>query len=444
MEALNFSARRRVSCILTILGFATCPAWADDLQTAYTQAVDTSPVIAQARAQTDAGIAGKSLARANLRPHVGAGASGGMNSAYLTGFGPTPISTGYHSDSFSVTLTQYVFNGQTLTALKQADSRLEASEAALAYAEQSVALQVTQAYFGVLQAQANERVAQQQTGLLQSIADQTNTNLQVGTGDIISVQEAQSQLDAAKADLIVARNAVAIARDQLEQLTHRPPGELRDVTTLQAMGPQPDTPGPWLDTALENQPLLHQAQATLKTAEEQVQFEKRARWPALSLNGIGQHAAGTLIPPLTLNQVGAVLSLSIPIYEGGSTRAAIQQAQALSRASRESEASLQDQIKLATQTAFASLQNSVAQFEATQQAVASSKVALEGTRTGYEIGTRSIVDLLTAATNYAAVRRNYYLALYTQLVARAQLKAAAGVLTPQDIDSINALLDGNH
>ncbi len=440
---LNFSAWKQILSIGMFLGLAGGSTLADDLQSVYLQAEATSPVIAEARALMDADVAGKSLARSNLRPHINAGASGGMNSAYVTGFGPTPISTGYHSDTFSVSLTQSIFNGQTLIALKQADSRIQAGEAALAYAQQSIALQVTQAYFGVLQAQANERVAQQQTGLLQNIADQTNTNLQVGTGDIISVQEAQSQLDAAKADLIVARNAVAIARNQLEQLTHRPAGALRDVTALQAMGPEPGTLGPWLDTARKSQPLLQQAKATLKTAEQQVQFERRALWPTLSLNGLGEHAAGTLLPPLAFNEVGAALSVSIPIYEGGSTRAAIRQAEALSRASRDNAADLQDRITLATQTAFVSLQNSVAQFQARRQSVTSARVSLDGTRTGYEIGSRSIIDLLTAATNYALAQRSYYLALYTQLVARAQLKAAAGVLTPQDIAALNALLDGD-
>lgn len=444
MNALNFSAIRQKLSMLMLLGVAIAPASADDLQTVYRQAADTSPVIAQARAQMDADLAGKSLVLSNFRPHIVANASGGMNSGYVTGFGAIPISTGYHSDVFSVSLTESIFNGQTLTALKQADSRIQASAAALAYAQQSIALQVTQAYFGVLQAQANARVAQQQTTLLQSIADQTNTNLQVGTGDIISVQEAQSQLDAAKADLIVAKNAVSIAQNQLEQLTHHPAGTLRDVTALQALGPQPETVGPWLDIALKNQPLLQQAKATLKTAEEQVQFERRALWPTLSLSAIGQHAAGTLLPPLAFNQAGGALNLTIPIFEGGSTRTAIRQAHALSRASRENAVNLQDQIKLATQTAFLDLQNSVAQLQARQQAVTSARVSLDSTHTGYDIGSRSIIDLLTATTNYAVAQRNYYLALYTQLVARVQLKAAAGILTPQDIEAINALLDGNH
>ncbi|HUV71133.1 MAG TPA: TolC family outer membrane protein [Terracidiphilus sp.] len=443
---LTFRSLALSISLLVICGGVTLnavPSMAEDLQAVYQQAASTSPAIAQARAQLDADLAGKPLARAALLPHINADASGGMNTARVTGFGSQTISTGYHSDVFSASLTESIFDGQAYTAMKQSDSRILASKAALAYAQQVVALEVTQAYFGVLQAQANQRVAQQQMDLLQSIDKQTRASLQVGSGDIISVQEVQAQLDAAGADLITAKNAVTIAKSQLERLTHQPVEALQDITTLQPTGPQPDTIGPWLEAALKNQPLLQQAQATWKVSEQQVQYAKRARWPTLTLSGIGQHAAGMLVPPVAIDQVGASLNLSIPIYEGGRTRAGIHQAEALSKASRASVANIQDQIKLDTQTAFLDLQNSVAQFRAAQQFVTSAKVSMDGTRKGYEIGSRSIIDLLTATTNYAAAQRNYYLALYTQLVARTQLKAAAGVLTPADIEAINTLLDSS-
>ncbi len=444
----TLKVRRRVHAVLLIVSWGSVFGWADptladDLKTAYQQAASTSPVLAQARAQLDAELASRPLARAALLPHINAGASGGMNTAHVTGFGAQPLSTGYHSDIFSASLTESIFNGQALTAMKQANSRIQASQAAMAFAEQLVALEVTKAYFSVLQAQANERVARQQMDLLQSICDQTTASLKVGTGDIISVQEVQAQLDAARADVITAKNTVAIAKSQLQRLTHHPVGTLQDITTLQALGPQPDAIEPWLAAALNNQPLLQQAQQTLKVSEQQVQFARRARWPTLSMSGVGQHAAGILIPPVAIDQGGASLNLSIPIYEGGSTRARIHEAEALARASKANVANVQDQIKLDTQTAFLELQNSVAQFRATQQSVTSAQVSLAGTRKGYEIGSRSIIDLLTATTNLAAAQRNYYLALYTQLVARTQLKAAAGVLTPQDIESINTLLSSN-
>lgn len=412
----------------------------EDLATAYQQAAHSSPIIAQARAQLDAELAGKPLARSILLPHLNAGASGGMYTGHVTGFGAQTISTGYHSDVFSASLTESLFDGQGLVALKQADSRIQASEAALAYAQEIVALGVAEAYFGVLQAQANERVAQQQVVLLRGIHDEAKASLKVGTGDIITVQEARAQLDAADADLVTAKNAVAVAKSGLERLTHRAVGTLRDVRTLRAIGPQPDTVDAWVAAALKNQPLLRQARATVHVSEQQVAYAKRARWPTLTLSGIGQHAAGTLIPPVAIDQVGASLNLSIPIFEGGHTRASIRQAKALARANQEILANTRDQIKLDTQTAFLDLKNSVAQYQAAEQSVASAKVSLDATRKGFEIGSRSIIDLLTATTQLASAQRTYYLALYTQLLARVQLKAAAGVLSAQDLQAINTLL----
>ena len=450
-EGMRVIAVRRLRSALSVilLGAVWCVTLAaaqpaeEDLETAYQQAAGSSPLIAQARARLDADLAGKPLARSALLPHLSAAAGGGMNTGHVTGFGAQTISTGYHSDVFSASLTESLFDGQSVIAMRQADSRIQASEAALAYAEQLVALEVTRGYFGVLQAQANERVAKQQVELLQNIRDQTNASLKVGTGDIIAVEEAQAQLDAANAYLIQTKNAVAVAKNELESLTHHSVGRLRDVSKLEATGPHPDAVGAWVAAALKNQPLLRQARATLHVSEQQVQFAERGRWPKLTLSGVAQHAAGTLIPPVAVDQSGASLNLQIPIFEGGHTRASIHQARALARANRENLAGMQDQIKLETQTAFLEFENSVAQYETAQQSVTSAKVSLDGTRKGYEIGSRSIIDLLTATSNYAAAQRNYYLALYTQLVARTRLKAAAGVLTPLDIENINFLLNGD-
>lgn len=427
------------SCIFAALPLCTR---AEDLQSDYQQAVASSPRIARAQAQLDAQLAGKPLARSALLPHLEAKASGGMNTARVTGFGPQTLSTGYHSDVFSATLTQSIFDGQARAAVAESESRILAGRAALASAEQDVAVAVVQAYFSVLRAEADQRVAQDQANLLTSIHKEATARLDTGMGDIIAVREAQARLDSAKADLIAATNAVAVAKSQLEELTHQPVGALRDVNDLKPAGPEPPTAGPWIEAALKNQPLLRQKQAELKAADQQAEYERRAWWPTLTFSGIGQHSAGALIPTVAVDQIGASLNLSIPIYEGGRIRSRARQAEALSRASSSDLAETADQIRVETRVAFLDLETSVARFQAAQAAVDSSRIALDATRKGFEIGSRSMIDLLTSTTQLASVQRTFSLALYTQLVARVQLKAAAGVLSGQDIDSINALLTG--
>ncbi len=430
---------QRLCQLLPLTALLAGPAAADNLLEAYRQAFATDPALAQARAELQAEMQGKPLARSALLPHLGAAASVGDNTARITGFG-APISTGYLSNSYSVSLTQAVFNGQAFTALKQAGSRIQASEAALAYTEQQLALQVATAYFNVLQAQAQDRVAEKQEKLLDSIYRQTQANLQVGTGDIIAVNEALASLDAAKANVIKARNAVSVAQRSLQRLTHHPVGILEDLGHFEAMGPQPDQTQPWVTMALKSQPLLHQAEAQLHTAQEQVEYNRRERWPKIDLQGIASHELGSPFPGVDFNQIGASLNLSMPLYEGGSISASVQQAQAQAQSSVDHLANLRDEVTLNTQTAFLNLQDSVAQLHAAKETVASAKVSLEGTRKGYEVGTRSIIDLLNTATDYIRAEQDYNVALYNQVVARVQLKAAAGVLTAADLESINALL----
>ena len=425
---------------LTIL-FAG-PAAADDLLEAYQQAYATDPALAQARAELRAEFQDKPLARSALLPHLGAAASVGDNTARITGFG-APISTGYLSNSYSVSLTQAVFNGQAFTALKQAGSRIQASEAALIYTEQQFALQVTTAYFNVLQAQAQDLVAEKQEKLLDSIYRQTQANLRVGTGDIVAVNEALASLDAAKANVIKARNAVAVAQRALQRLTHHPVGILDNLGRFEAMGPQPDNMQDWVDSAIKSQPLIRQAQAQLETAHEQVEYNRRARWPVLDLRGIASHELGSPFPGMVMNQAGVSLNLNVPLYEGGHISASVQQAQAQAMASNDHLGSVRDEVTLNTQTAFLNLKDSVAQLRAAKETVASAKVSLEGTRKGYEVGTRSIIDLLNTATDYIRAEQDYNVALYNQVVSRVQLKAAAGVLTAADLESINALLSKN-
>ena len=86
------------------------------------------------------------------------------------------------NERYGITLTQPLFNGQTLSALALARARVRAGAAALAQTEQRVIEAVTDAYFGVLKAQADARVATREQRLLADIYRQTRAFLRVGKG----------------------------------------------------------------------------------------------------------------------------------------------------------------------------------------------------------------------------------------------------------------------
>ncbi len=435
----NYVCKIRLILFL-VLTTISCHAIADNLLEAYRQAYFSDHALKQAQAELLAKLQDKPLARSTLFPHLGVGASMGESKANITGFG-NPVSEGYPTKNYSVNLVQPIFDGQALAALNQASSRIQAAESALSYTEQQLALNVTTAYFGVLQAYAQNRVMEEQEKLLNSIFRQAEANLQVGTGDIIAVREARSGLDVANADLIKSRNALAVAQHALERLTHHSIGNLDDLGYFKALGPQPDKLQPWVSMAIKSQPLIHQAKAQLRTAQEQVIYERRKRWPKVNLQAFASHSLGFPFPGVIFNQVGVSVNLSMSVYEGGSISASVEQSQAQVLAMADHLGSLRDEITLNTQTAFLNLENSVAELKAANESVASAKISLDATRKGYEVGVRSIIDLLSTATDYIRARQNYNLARYSQVMARIQLKAAAGVLNMTDLESVNAMLD---
>ncbi|WP_158006492.1 TolC family protein, partial [Acidithiobacillus thiooxidans] len=152
---------------------------------------------------------------------------------------------------------------------------------------------------------------------------------------------------------------------------------------------------------------------------------------------------GNPFPGLVMNQAGVSLNLSVPLYEGGNISASVQKAQAQTVASVDHVANVRDDVTLNTQTAFLNLKNSVAQLKAAKETVDSAKLSLEGTRKGYEVGTRSIIDLLHTATDYVRAEQDYNVAFYNQVIARVQLKAASGQINMADLQAINALLVRN-
>ena len=392
------------------------------------------------------------LARSAIMPTVNASADIYRDHTDITGFGKDfgssspaasafgDITETYTGGSYSVSLSQSLVNGQAWAGLRSASARVRAGEAAVKAAEQDLIRQVTEAYFGVLMARADERVALGQKALLKEILDQARANLNIGSGDIISLKEAQASFDTARSRCISAQNAVELALQQLRRLTQQDPGPLDDVGPITALGPVPDQVAPWIITAEANQPLLEQVREEHRAAADQVDIARRARWPDLFLSAGYGYNKGNFLPSVETKNLQVGLVCNLPFYEGGRISAQIAKARAQEAASQYRMEDLRDRIELNTRNAFLTLKNSVSRFNAAGQALDSARTSLDATRKGYEIGARSIIDLLTSAQAYENIQRDYYQALYDHVLARVRLKWAAGIINETDVTAINELL----
>ncbi|NIA20014.1 MAG: TolC family outer membrane protein [Xanthomonadaceae bacterium] len=416
------------------------PAYGLNLLAAYRQAAASDPLLARARANLELAKTYKPLAKSSLLPELRAGAGVNRKHSRITGAGPETIDESIWGNEYSITLKQPVFDGQAYVSLRAAESRLKAGEAALMWADQDLIHRVCRLYFGVLQAQADAKRAASNQALFQKIYLKTKAAMEVGTGNRVDLQESLARRDAAAAELVKARNQVLVAKKKLAVLIHQPVEVIADVVPLTPRGPEPDRMDLWVKSALDNQPVLDQARQQLQVSRDEVEIARRERWPRLDFIADAGYLKGGFLPEVKDHQESAGFYISFPLYLGGSISARTSQARAAAKAGEQTLASIADQVKVATQSAFLFLRDSVAILEAAERSMKSAGLALAATKKGYEVGERNIIDLMDTAEDYHEAQKRYFVSLYNHLLARIELKTAAGVVSVNDIESINSLL----
>ena len=134
------------------------------------------------------------------------------------------------------------------------------------------------------------------------------------------------------------------------------------------------------------------------------------------------------------------LQLNIPLYQGGlvnsRTRAAAQRlVQAQEKLEQQKRATERQ-----TRSSYLSVIANISQVKALKQALASSLVALEATQAGFEVGTRTTVDVLNSQQGLFRARRDYAQVRYNYVLETLSLKLAAGTLSVADIEQLNPWL----
>ena len=135
------------------------------------------------------------------------------------------------------------------------------------------------------------------------------------------------------------------------------------------------------------------------------------------------------------------VTLAVPIFSGGLVTAQTRQA-AFQRDTA------QDNLELTRRTVFANTRNSyraviagISEVEATRQAVVSAQSGLDATQAGFEVGTKTILDVLTSQSTLLNAQSSYSQARHQFVLSGLQLRDAAGILQVKDMEAVNSLLE---
>jgi outer membrane protein len=135
------------------------------------------------------------------------------------------------------------------------------------------------------------------------------------------------------------------------------------------------------------------------------------------------------------------VTLNVPIFSGGFTQSRVRQAIHQRDFTADQLEAQRRQVIADTRSNFRAVLSGASEVEATQAAVVSARSSLEATQAGYEVGTRTIVDVLISQQTLLEAQSNYSRARHAFVLNGLLLKQSAGVIEVEDLQLVNALLE---
>ena len=372
-------------------------------------------------------------ALAELRPRVRATLDTRWNERQRSG--------DYRSESLILSIEHPVYRRDRRIAVDQADSRIARADALYAAARQDLVVRVAERYFGVLEAEDELGFAQATLEAFEQQLAQSRQRFEVGLIAITDVEEAKAGFDLSRAQLIAAQNALDIAREALRETTGAYQERLAPLRETHLVMPEPADIDQWTAIALEQNLRLLAARHDTETARREIERIQAGHSPTLDAVGslgLNDSESGGPLRETTRADVG--LRLSLPLYSGGSILSRTRESRHRYQRSLEVLERERRRAQRETRGAYLGVDSGISRVQALEQAVRSSLTAAEAIEAGFQVGTRTSVDVLDAQRDLFRARRDLSEARYRYVLDVLRLKRAAGVLSEEDLQIVSIWL----
>ena len=349
---------------------------------------------------------------------------------------------------WDVTLRQAIFDYGSWMNLRKANKTVAQAEIDYLAAEQDLIIRVANAYFNVLAAEDTLEAEQAARQAIEKQLDQAQKRFDVGLIAITDVQEAQAAYDQSIANEITSKRNLATAKESLRAITDSYPGQLnKPDNNLPLIMPNPQSESDWVETSLEQNLSYLSAQVGVEIAKSEIKVQRSGHLPTIGIQASKRDIdtdsfrsdSGSEFTPADNENIneGVGVQLNLPLYSGGQVTSRVRQAVARHRASKEKLERVARETTRIARDSYLGVISGIATVKALQQSVKSSATALQATEAGYEVGTRTTVDVLDARRRLYSSQKNLAISKYDYLKNILQLKQAAGTLTQSDLEQIN-------
>jgi outer membrane protein len=441
--------------IIALTGILSAPTvFAVDITGIHDLAAKNDPQLQAAMYRRDATGENRNQARSNLLPTITASGSTSRGDSTTSISGSTVSETDKDNENLRLQLNQSIYDPANYKRLDIAKGQVSQGEAVYQQAYQDFLVRIAGSYFDVLTAIDGVTFAEAEEKALQRQYEQAEQRFEVGLTAVTDVHESRATYDGARARAIVSRNDLADTQEGLRELTGQYFTDLDPLQEILPMvEPAPASAEEWVEIAMLNNPAIIRARHGVGIADGNAGLQRAGRLPNLNfiaskndftnneflITDDFQNPIGTT--DLTADDTTYTLQLNWSLYQGGAISSRTRQARHELNAAQQDLDAQQRATVRQTQNAYRAVMAGIQQVEAFGRALISAESALAATQAGFEVGTRTIVDVLIAEQRYFQAARNNSNARHTYIVDHLRLKAAAGVLAVDDLAKVNNILD---
>lgn len=440
---MNFKVSLVSLALLSSLSLST---YAEDLLDIYKEALQRDTQVTQAKAEAQAAHAGLSEATAALLPQIDV--VGNLTKTRTNVIDAYNARGSNKQASGAINLSQTLWRHSSWANRSIAEKTATLKDLAYADAQQNLIVRVSNAYFNVLNAADTLKFQKANNAALKRQLSEANRRFNVGLIAQTDKLEAQAAYDLSNAAVIAAENELINSKSEIRMLI----GREIDVNKLAKIDESKFAATSVSNDLIkitkkaeENNLALQQAVISRDIAKDNITLARSGHEPTLDFNARAQTGyteydtqvaqAGFVDNNSWAHSVG--LTLNIPIFHGGATSAAVDKAQA-------NYIYAQEGLEKAHRTLLTNVSNSYNNVNAAISSVTaynnykvSADSALSATKAGYEVGTRTMTDVLNATQNLYDAMQKSAQARYTYILSRLSLLYAQGDLKVEHIDQIN-------
>jgi adhesin transport system outer membrane protein len=334
----------------------------------------------------------------------------------------------YTRHSTTITLTQMLYDGfATRNEVMRLDHARQVRFFELLDSSETVALEATRAYVDVLRYRKLVVLAEENYVRHRAVFDQIQKKAQAGVARRVDLEQASGRLALAEANLLTETSNLHDVSARFQRLVGNAPAQ--DISAVPALhGGLPNESSAMMLAALNRNPAIQGAIENVRAADSAVDVRKAAYQPRLDLRLKNERGSDLNGYNGSTDNKTAELVLSWNLFNGLSDMARSRQYADQRSVAKDLRDKTCRDVRQTAAIAFNDTRKLVEQLVYLDQHQLATEKARDAYRKQFDIGQRTLLDLLDTENELFQAKRAYVNADHDLLIAQARTQASQGNL----------------